>query len=44
MDILKEAKTDITAFLRLAVGEGGIEKSDDPSFAEQEIAAMAGGN
>lgn len=42
MDILKEAKTGITAFLRLAVGEG-IEKSDDPSFAE-EIAAMAGGN
>lgn len=41
-DVLKEAKTDITSFLRLEVGEG-IEKSDGPSFAE-EVAAMAGGN
>lgn len=41
-DVLKEAKTEVTSFLRLEVGEG-IEKSDGPSFAE-EVAAMAGGN
>ncbi len=41
-DVLKEAKSEVTSFLRLEVGEG-IEKSDGPSFAE-EVAAMAGGN
>ena len=41
-DVLKEAKSEVTGFLRLEVGEG-IEKSDGPSFAE-EVAAMAGGN
>lgn len=41
-DVLKDAKSEVTGFLRLEVGEG-IEKSDGPSFAE-EVAAMAGGN
>lgn len=41
-EVLKEAKSEVTSFLRLEVGEG-IEKSDGPSFAE-EVAAMAGGN
>lgn len=41
-DVLKEAKSEVTSFLRLEVGEG-IEKSDGPSFAE-EVAAMASGN
>ena len=41
-EVLKEAKSDVSGFLRLEVGEG-IEKSDGPSFAE-EVAAMAGGN
>jgi len=41
-EVLKENKSDITAFVRLEVGEG-IEKQDGPSFAE-EVAAMAGGN
>lgn len=41
-EVLKEAKSEVTSFLRLEVGEG-IEKSEGPSFAE-EVAAMAGGN
>lgn len=41
-EVLKEQDTDITAFLRLQVGEG-VEKADGPSFAD-EVAAMAGGN
>jgi elongation factor Ts len=41
-EVLKEAKSDVTSFIRLEVGEG-IEVSDGPSFAE-EVAAMAGGN
>jgi len=41
-EVLKEAKSDITSFVRLEVGEG-IAKQDAPSFAE-EVAAMAGGN
>lgn len=41
-DVLKENDSDVTAFLRLEVGEG-IAKDDGPSFAE-EVAAMAGGN
>lgn len=39
-DVLKETKSEVTAFIRLEVGEG-IEKADGPSFAE-EVAAMAG--
>jgi len=38
--VLKEASTSISSFIRLEVGEG-IEKSEGPSFAE-EVAAMAG--
>merc|ERR1712154_212051 len=41
-DILKENKSDISAFIRLEVGEG-IVIEDAPSFAD-EVAAMAGGN
>lgn len=41
-DVLKDAKSEVTSFIRLEVGEG-IEKADGPSFAE-EVAAMAGGN
>ncbi len=41
-DVLKEAKSDVTSFIRLEVGEG-IVVDDGPSFAE-EVAAMAGGN
>jgi elongation factor Ts len=40
-DILKENKSTITSFLRVEVGEG-IEKADEPSFAD-EVAAMAKG-
>jgi elongation factor Ts len=40
-DILKEAKSDVSAFIRLEVGEG-IQKEEGLSFAE-EVAAMAGG-
>lgn len=41
-DVLTEAKSDVTSFVRLEVGEG-IVVDDGPSFAE-EVAAMAGGN
>jgi len=41
-DVLKEAKSDVSTFIRLEVGEG-IAKDEGPSFAE-EVAAMAGGN
>mmetsp|Transcript_20735 Transcript_20735/g.30630 ORF Transcript_20735/g.30630 Transcript_20735/m.30630 type:complete len:324 (+) Transcript_20735:71-1042(+) len=41
-EILKENKADVTAFVRIEVGEG-VEKQDGPSFAE-EVAAMAKGN
>lgn len=41
-EVLKEAKSEVTSFVRLEVGEG-VEKDDGMSFAE-EVAAMAGGN
>lgn len=40
-DVLKEKGTSVTNFVRLEVGEG-IEKNDEPNFAE-EVAAMAAG-
>jgi elongation factor Ts len=41
-EVLKDNKSDVSAFIRLEVGEG-IEKQDGPSFAD-EVAAMAAGN
>jgi len=41
-DVLKENNSAVTGFVRLEVGEG-IEKKEEPSFAD-EVAAMAGGN
>ena len=40
-DVLSEKGASVTGFVRLEVGEG-IEKKEEPSFAE-EVAAMAGG-
>jgi elongation factor Ts len=40
-DVLSEKGTSVTGFVRLEVGEG-IEKKEEPSFAE-EVAAMAAG-
>ena len=41
-EVLSEKGTSVSGFVRLEVGEG-IEKKEEPSFAE-EVAAMAGGN
>eukprot|EP00957_Ditylum_brightwellii_P052630 3990121-Ditylum_brightwellii.AAC.1 len=39
-DVLKDNKTEVSAFIRLTVGEG-THKEEGMSFAE-EVAAMAG--
>merc|ERR1719491_109347 len=39
-DILKEASSDVTSFLRIEVGEG-MAKNEGPTF-EEEVAAMSG--
>ena len=41
-EVLKEKGSTVSTFVRLEVGEG-IEKKEEPSFAE-EVAAMAAGN